>query len=332
MGLESLPRYPLLEGPTPFQHLKRLGRETGHPWLYVKRDDAMPLGLGGNKLRSLEYWLGAAFAAGADTLVVAGHTASNQCRLTAAAAAKSGLGCVILHNAERPARIEGNLRLSHLFGAEIHYLGPVGERERRQAAEAKVEELRRRDGRKPYLVGDSVLGAAGYVHAGMELLDQARARDVVLRHILIPGSMGPTEAGFLYGLMRGGFDGDTHLVSVEYGVAELTERVERVFAGLELLLGPAGRPAGSISRFTERFLGPGYGIPGQDAVAAIRQFAETEALLLEQTYTAKPAAALLAMLSEGSIAPNEPACLLHTGGIASLFEDDFYNAVLARGD
>jgi 1-aminocyclopropane-1-carboxylate deaminase/D-cysteine desulfhydrase-like pyridoxal-dependent ACC family enzyme len=331
MELDALPRYPLLEGPTPFQPLERLGRETGHPRLFVKRDDAMPLGLGGNKLRSLEYWLGAAFASGADTLVVAGHTASNQCRLTAAAAAKSGLGCVILHNADRPERIEGNLRLSHLFGAEISYLGPVGECARGQAAEARMEALRR-EGRKPYLIGDPVLGAAGYVHSGEELLAQARERGMALRHILLPGSMGPTEAGFLYGLLRGGFDGTAHLVSVEYREAELAERVARIFAGLELLIGTAGRTVGSVARFTDRFLGSGYGIPGPEAVAAIRQFAATEALLLEHTYTAKPAAALLSMLADGSIAPDEPACLLHTGGTASLFEDDFYNAVLASGD
>jgi len=331
MGLNALPRYRLLEGPTPFQPLQRLGRETGHSALYVKRDDAMPLGLGGNKLRSLEFWLGAALAEGADTLVVAGHTASNQCRLTAAAAARAGLGCVILHNADRPERIDGNLRLSHLYGAEISYLGPVGEGARRKAAEAKVEALRR-EGRRPYLVGDPVLGAAGYVHAGEELLAQARADGVELRHILLPGSMGPTEAGFLHGLIRGGFDGTAHLVSVEYEEAELTERVARIFAGLENLIGPAGRPAETIARFTDRFLGPGYGIPGPDAVAAIRRFAETEALLLEQTYMAKPAAALLAMLADGSIPPDEPVCLLHTGGIASVFEDAFYDTVLARND
>lgn len=331
MGLNELPRYRLLEGPTPFQLLERIGRRSGHAGLYVKRDDAMPLGLGGNKLRSLEYWLGAAIAAGADTLVVAGHTASNQCRLTAAAAAKAGLGCVILHNADRPARIEGNLRLSHLYGADISYLGPVGESERRQAAEAKVEELRG-DGRKPYLVGDPVLGAAGYVHAGEEVLEQARACGARLRHILLPGSMGPTEAGFLYGLIRGGFDGAAHLVSVEYRVSELADRVARIFSGLERLIGPAGRPPEAIARYTDRFLGPGYGVPGPDAVSAIRLFAATEALLLEQTYTAKPAAALLSMIADGGIAPDEPACLLHTGGTASVFEDDFYHAVLAPDD
>ncbi|WP_420403171.1 pyridoxal-phosphate dependent enzyme [Nisaea sp.] len=331
MGLNALPRYRLLEDPTPFQLLERLGRETGHPALYIKRDDAMPLGLGGNKLRSLEYWLGAAFAEGADTLVVAGHTASNQCRLTAAAAARAGLGCVVLHNADRPERIDGNLRLSHLYGAEISYLGPVGEHARREAAEAKVEALRR-EGRKPYLVGDPVLGAAGYVHAGEELLAQARAAGVALRHILLPGSMGPTEAGFLHGLIRGGFDGTAHLVSVEYDVAELEGRVARIFAGLEELAGSAGRPVGTIARFTDRYLGPGYGIPGPDAIAAIRLFAGTEALLLEQTYTAKPAAALLSMLADGGIAPDEPVCLLHTGGTASLFEDDFFHAVLAPAD
>jgi hypothetical protein len=36
------------------------------------RDDAMALGLGGNDLRSLEFWIGEALKQGCDTLLVAG--------------------------------------------------------------------------------------------------------------------------------------------------------------------------------------------------------------------------------------------------------------------
>ena len=115
--LEHLPRVDLLDGPTPFQRLARLQAETGHDALWVKRDDVAALGLGGNKLRSLEYWIGEAGRTGCDTLVVAGAPESNQCRLTAAAAAKLGLGCLILHGGDPPASEIGNLMLNRLLGA-----------------------------------------------------------------------------------------------------------------------------------------------------------------------------------------------------------------------
>jgi 1-aminocyclopropane-1-carboxylate deaminase/D-cysteine desulfhydrase-like pyridoxal-dependent ACC family enzyme len=95
--------------------------------------------------------------------------------LTAAAAAKIGLDCIILHNANRPARIEGNLRLSHLFGAEISYLGPLNEAERQEAAEQTARELRKA-GRRPYIIGDPVLGAVGYVGDADCRSDLGRAR------------------------------------------------------------------------------------------------------------------------------------------------------------
>ena len=45
----------------------------------------------------------------------------------------------------------------------------------------------------------------------------------------------------------------------------------------------------------------------------MKRFATSEALLLVPTYTAKPFAALLVMIEDGSIAKNEPVCALHTG-------------------
>lgn len=90
MKLSQIPRLPLIEQPTPLEELKRLEIYLSRPNIYAKRDDCMPLGLGGNKIRSLEFWLGAALEKKANVLVVAGAPVSNQCRLAAAAAQKLG--------------------------------------------------------------------------------------------------------------------------------------------------------------------------------------------------------------------------------------------------
>ncbi len=318
MPYSHLPRVSLVKCPTPLEQLHRIGAEFGHEALFVKRDDVMALGLGGNKLRSLEFWIGEALKQGCDTLLVAGQPVSNQCRLTAAAAAKVGLKCVILHNADRPERIEGNLLLNQLYGAEICYLGSIDEAERQEVAEEKARELRKA-GSEAYIVGDPVLGAVGYVVAAEELLRQASETVGSFDHIVIPGSMGPTEAGFLYGLLRGGFLGRVHVISVEYGVDEMASRIEVIFAALEEKLGALKIGTSIIARYDDSFLGPGYGLTSPAADRAMKRFATSEGLLLEPTYTAKPFAALLAMIEDGVIPESAPVCALHTGGVPSLF-------------
>ncbi len=313
-----LPRVSLVDSPTPLEQLHRIGAEIGHRALFVKRDDVMALGLGGNKLRSLEFWIGEALEQGCDTLLVAGQPVSNLCRLTAAAAAKMGLACIILHNADRPAEVEGNLLLNHLYGAEICYLGPLDEAARQEATEEKARELSKA-GRRPYIIGDPALGALGYVVAAEELLHQASKAVGNFDHIVIPGSMGTTEAGFLYGLLQGGYTGQVHVISVEYGAEEMAARIEAIFAKVVEKLGALEAGLSTIARYDDSFLGPGYGVTTPAATQAMKRFATTEALLLEPTYTAKPFAALLSMIEDGLIPGGAAVCALHTGGVPSLF-------------
>ena len=189
------PRVDLVGGPTPFEHMARVGAALGHKGLWVKRDDCMPLAFGGNKVRSLEYWVGAALAEGADMLVVAGALPSNQCRLTAAAGAKLGIEVTFLYAGEEDAPLPGNAMLTELRGAEIRRRGPVDEAERARLAAAEITRLRAA-GRCPYLIGDPFLGALGYVRAAEEIAAQDRERRAGLRHIILPGSMGGDRGGF----------------------------------------------------------------------------------------------------------------------------------------
>lgn len=159
------PRVDLVGGPTPFEHMARVGAALGHKGLWVKRDDCMPLAFGGNKVRSLEYWVGAALAEGADMLVVAGALPSNQCRLTAAAGAKLGIEVTFLYAGEEDAPLPGNAMLTELRGAEIRRRGPVDEAERARLAAAEITRLRAA-GRCPLSDRRSVPRGAGICPRG----------------------------------------------------------------------------------------------------------------------------------------------------------------------
>lgn len=61
-AFDGFPRAGLHHGPTPLVPAPRLGEALGLPRLLLKRDDVHPLGVGGNKLRKLDFHLGAALA------------------------------------------------------------------------------------------------------------------------------------------------------------------------------------------------------------------------------------------------------------------------------
>ncbi|EKF18307.1 pyridoxal-phosphate dependent enzyme [Nitratireductor pacificus] len=315
-------RYTLLEQPTPLAPLARLEKRLGRSGLFIKRDDHMPIALGGNKLRSLEFWLGAALEEGADVLLVAGAPVSNQCRLTAAAAAIAGLDCVIIHNDAETAQSLRSSYLNRIFGAEVRFVGSISEESRAVRIEEIAEELRA-VGRRPYIVGSAVIGALGYAMAALELLTQVRESGSPIRHVILPGSMGPTEAGFTFGNALLGHPFDVHLVSVEYGQADLAARIARIFGELQHFVGASEVQLDDARiHYHMDYLGPGYALPTPEGENAILTLARTEGILLEHTYTAKPFAGFMDMATDGSIDPSEGLCFLHTGGVPTLFVQD----------
>src|SRR3990170_2499716 len=121
MQLDALPRYRLPPLPTPLQRAKNLEAALGPaaPRIYLKRDDLTGLAFGGNKARKLEYLLADALASQATILVTEGAAQSNHARITAAAAVKAGLRCVLVLDARHGSDIAGNLLLDRLLDAEV---------------------------------------------------------------------------------------------------------------------------------------------------------------------------------------------------------------------
>jgi hypothetical protein len=162
--IRGLPRIRLAHLPTPMEPMPGLASALGLSSLWVKRDDCTGLGVGGNKIRKLEFDLAAALAEGADCVVCGGVVQSNTARQAAAACAKLGLECHlgIMHG--RLARTEpgyddtGNALLNRLFGAIIHDI-PWDEDRNRRLHEI-VEELKAA-GRRPYLVPYGASDALG---------------------------------------------------------------------------------------------------------------------------------------------------------------------------
>ena len=322
MLFSKIPRIRLLNKETPLTPAKNLGGYLGREEVYFKRDDVMELGMAGNKVRSLEFWLGEAMVKNATTIIVAGLPESNLCRLSAAACAKLGLRCVIIHNGDKPETLSksvGNPLLNHILGVETLYLGKVDEFERTRFAKEYAADLAKK-GETPYIIGDPVVGALGYVNAAIELAWQAERSNIDLYDIFISASGGPTSVGFLYGLALFGKSFRLHLVSAEYEKAVFMGIQDEIFAGLckKLDLTPPVNPS-DISVFYDEYLGQGYAKPTKSAVDAAYTLARKEGIFIELTYNAKALDGMMDFLKSAKAHNGCATCYYITGGGPALF-------------
>src|SRR5437588_7066233 len=113
--LEQIERVPLAHLPTALEDAPRLGAAFGLSRLWIKRDDATGLALGGNKARKLEYLMADALRQGADTVLTCGGAQSNHARLTAAAACRLGLRSILFLDDPEPVDRQGNVLLDDLL-------------------------------------------------------------------------------------------------------------------------------------------------------------------------------------------------------------------------
>ena len=100
--LRAWPRTSLANLPTPLRTTQRLANRLDVRRAYVKMDAETGFALGGNKVRKLEFELAPERIRGVTHLITAGGPQSNHCRVTAAAAARLGLGCSLVLNGPEP--------------------------------------------------------------------------------------------------------------------------------------------------------------------------------------------------------------------------------------
>ncbi len=325
MDISHLPRTPLGELPTPLQHLPRLGRLVGHEHFYIKRDDMTGLGFGGNKTRSLEFLLGHAMVENADTIITGGGLQSNLCALTAAACARTGFRCILVHNDSPPAELRGNMLLNAILGADSRFMGRGNESERDAMMEKIAEEVRTAGGR-PYVIssgGSTPRGALGYVQAAIELEKQSREMPVPVRHVGMVGAMGGTASGFVFGAAMLGHPFHVHVISVEYPGPVLHRILLDLCRKIESLTGaPPRTPVEEVMTVYDEYLGPGYAAPTTTSRKALFDLARCEGILSEDVYTSKTLGGFLDLIDRGIVPKAEAACYVHTGGLGSLFAQD----------
>lgn len=325
MNFTQFPRRPYLNGPTPIEAMPALSRALGSKVnLFIKRDDLLPGAAGGNKTRKLEFCIADAMEKGADAIITCGAVQSNHCRLTAAWSAKEGLDChlVLEERVEGSYKKEasGNNFLFELL--DVKSIGVVtGGSDMMAEMTKKADELSAQ-GKTPYIVpggASNATGALGYAACAEETMNQLNTMGLAVEHIVVPSGSAGTHAGMVVGLS--GVNANIPVSGVNVSRTK-TVQEELVFGLAEEVAAKLGIKAG-VDRADvvcfDQYVGPGYSIPTDSMVEAVKLFAKTEAILLDPVYSGKAAAGLIDLVRQGHFPEGANVLFLHTGGSPALF-------------
>ncbi len=316
--IARVPRVRLALIPTPLHEAPNLTRALGGPRIFIKRDDLTGVAFGGNKLRNLEFRLARAMAEDPDTVVVGLDLQSNSARQTIGACNKLGLRTILVLEGEKPKMVQGNLLVDYLLGAEVVF-APTREAQR-AALDQHARRVREAGGR-PHILNDNpmfdVASALAYLETTLELLEQLELLSVQ-PNALYMSSSGKGQAGLVLGkrLTNAGHAVEGVTATEEFHVPSRTAAIAN--ATLEVL--------GLDTRLSEdeihndmRFVGPGYGIPTEACVDAVKLFARTEGVILDPIYTGKATAGMIVHIREGRYGKDDALVFVHTGGTPAIF-------------
>jgi 1-aminocyclopropane-1-carboxylate deaminase len=336
MNLEAFERYPLLFGPSPVHRLDRLTEHLGGAAVWAKRDDVNSgLAYGGNKTRKLEYLVAEALDQGCDTLVSIGGVQSNHTRQVAAAAAKTGMGCVLVQESwvDWPDVVYdrvGNIQLSRIMGADVRLVKAgfgIGFKESWEQALADVEAR----GGKPYAIpagaSDHRLGGLGFANWAFEVEQQERELGVFFDTVVVCSVTGSTQAGMIAGFA--GQERERRVIGIDGSARpeETHAQVARIARNTAALIDLGRDLRDDEIVLDDRYHAGVYGIPDEQTLEAIRLAGRLEGMITDPVYEGKSMAGLIDLVTRGEIERGSNVLYAHLGGqpalsaYAALFTD-----------
>ena len=296
--------------PTPVQKLENISRLLNVN-VFIKRDDLTGLGLGGNKVRKLEYLLADAREQGAEVVFTTGGAQSNHAMLTAAAAGKLGMKPILILKQRGVTERIGNQLLEHLMGTEVIFMDTD--------SYADIYDEMDRIGVQlgvPYYKipcgGSNALGCLGYVDCAREISQQ----DIHFDYLICAEGSGGTMAGLALGAKL--FLPGTKVYGMMVDTDPFDEITPALMRETSALLGVDTEISAEDYHLRD-MCGAGYAIPSEEGNAAIALLAKEEGLFLDPVYTGKAFAGLLKMAEEGSFQSTDNVLFLHSGGAGGLF-------------
>ena len=325
MNLAKFPRRGYLQGPTPIESLTNFSETLGKKVnIWMKRDDLLPGCGGGNKTRKLDFSFADAIQQGADTIITCGAVQSNHCRLTASWAAKESIDChLVLEERVKGSYhsdASGNNFLFQVLGTKSISVVPGGSDMMQEMQ--KVADQLSTEGKRPYIIpggASNAIGAIGYVACAQETLQQLFEMNLSIDHVVVPSGSAGTHAG-----MVTGFEGNNAQIPITgINVSRPKDLQEKIVHDLALLTAEKVGVEQEVSRDSvtcfDNYVGPGYSLPTEGMIEAVKLLATTEAILLDPVYSGKTMAGCIDLVRKDYFAGCENILFLHTGGAPALY-------------
>ncbi len=299
--LQQLHYVQLGDWPTPVEQLQHMGNYLNNAQLYIKREDLSGKLFGGNKVRKLEFLLADALKQNHKTVLAYGGIASNNITSVAAYAQQLDLQSIAFLMPQPVTRnLKRNLMLDVAYGCSL-FECPFDRELTPQELQAFLQEKNLDP--NPYVIpmgGSNKIGIIGWVNAAFELkqqIDQGILPEPDYLYITM-GSLG-TAAGLLLGLKATG-------LKTKLKIVQVTDSKKYTKEKLCILIQETNTLLHSIdSKFplfewdkdefdiNTQFFGGAYARTTPQAELARDLFLRIENIILDETYTAKTAAALI---------------------------------------
>jgi 1-aminocyclopropane-1-carboxylate deaminase/D-cysteine desulfhydrase-like pyridoxal-dependent ACC family enzyme len=236
---------------------------------------------------------------------------------------------VIVKPGPKGERIQGNLLLDHMAGAEIVETGTTDPAALDRILDDTLADLRQR-GYKPFASTrepfSPIAGTIAFTETAIELCDQLAAIGAACDRVFLVG--GTSAAGLALGGKLLGAPYKVHAVSVGGSREALLKselNLSNRVATEVLDLPPLMRPD-DFAVFDE-YVGDQYGQATAETQEAIRMLARTEGIFVDPVYTGKAFSGLIGEVRKGHVGQNETVVFVHTGGTPIIFA---YDEILAR--
>lgn len=325
MKLLSLPRRGYVKEPTPLEFLPAFSKALGKGVnVHIKRDDVLPGAGGGNKTRKLDFIFGEAVQNGVDAVITCGAIQSNHCRLTLSWAVKEGIDCHLVLEERVPGsyrkNASGNNLLYHLLGAKSMTVLTNGAD--RQATMDSLANTLRGNGKTPLIIpagASNTLGSTGYATCALELLQQAYAASLPLDAVFVPSGSAGTQAGMIAGFALAHAGIPVYGINVSRKNDLQAPKVLALTREIAAFI-DAGTIPDEACINKDDYIGPGYSLPTEGMIEAVKLLAHTEGILLDPVYSGKAMAGMIDIIRKDAFKPGANVVFLHTGGSPALYE------------
>jgi len=308
--------------PTPVHKLERLSKNLGGPDIYIKRDDLTGFGIGGNKVRKLEFSVSEALDQNADVLITCGGIQSNHARATAVVAAQLGIRSHLVLRGEPSNVADGNLLIDQIVGADFTFITPEEYTNQIDDILSIVAEKLKKTGAHPYIIPEgasNAIGAMGYLNAGKEIIKDEEHHNVKFDYIVCAVGSGGTYAGLLLAQKLHGLNADIIGVNVcddeEYFVRRITGILDDVYNKFNI---PDLLCAEDI-HIVDGYVGLGYALSRPEEIELLKIVAKAEGIILDPVYTGKAMYGLVDQINKGKFKKSDKILFLHSGGVFGIF-------------